>query len=83
MGGLCTEGPHLQEEGEGVVAQLLQQLLLNLGVGQLLFVLQLRINLPRHHEQVTSEGHAHHVHALVAILERARQHHVNCGHVDR
>lgn len=82
-GGQVLLASHLQEEGEGVVPQLLQEPPLDLGVGQLLLVLQLRINLPRHHKQVPPEGHAHHVHVLPTVLERARQHHVNWGQVDR
>lgn len=68
---------HLEEEGEGVVSQLSEQFLLDLGVSQLLFVLQLGVNLPGYQEQVPPEGHAHHIHVLTAVTERARQHHVH------
>ena len=68
---------HLKEEGEGVVSQLVQQPLLDLGMGQLLFVLQLRVNLPGHQEQVPPEGHTHNIHVLTAVPKRARQHHIH------
>lgn len=68
---------HLEEEGEGVVSQLSEQFLLDLGVSQLLFVLQLGVNLPGHQEQVPPEGHAHHIHVLTAVPKCARQHHVH------
>lgn len=58
---------HLKEEGESIVSQLPHQLLLDFGVGKLLFVLQLWINLPGHQEQVPPEGHTHHIHVLAAI----------------
>lgn len=69
----CTEGfisvsaSHLKEEGESVVSQLSEQFLLDLSVSQLLFVLQLGVNLPGHQEQVPPEGHTHHIHVLTAV----------------
>lgn len=68
---------HLKEKGEGVVSQLPEESLLDLGVSQLLFVLQLGVHLPRHHKEVPPKGHAHHIHVLAAIPERARHHHVD------
>lgn len=73
--------PHLKEEGEGVVSQLAEQLLLDLGVSQLLFVLQLGVNLPGHHKQVPLEGHTHHIHVRAAIPKCARQHHIHWRHI--
>lgn len=69
--------PHLEEKGEGVVSKLSQQLLLDLGVGELFFVLQLGVNLPGHQEEVPPEGHAHHIHVLMAVAKCARQHHIH------
>ncbi len=68
----CVPAPasNLKEEGEGVVSQLSEQFLLHLGVSQLLFVLQLGINLPGHQEQVPPEGHAHHIHVLTTVPKR-------------
>ncbi len=68
----CVSAPasNLKEEGEGVVSQLSEQFLLHLGVSQLLFVLQLGINLPGHQEQVPPEGHAHDIHVLTAVSKR-------------
>lgn len=68
---------HLKEKGEGVVSQLPEESLLDLGVSQLLFVLQLRVHLPCHHKEVPPKGHAHHIHVLAAIPECARQHHID------
>lgn len=68
---------HFKEEGEGVVSKLSQELLLDLGVSQLLLVLQLRVNLPCYHEKVSPESHTHHIHILAAVTERARQHHID------
>lgn len=73
--------PHLKEEGEGVVSQLAEQLLLDLGVSQFLFVLQLGVNLPGHHKQVPLEGHTHHIHVRAAIPKCARQHHIHWRHI--
>lgn len=66
---------HLKEEGESVVSELPQELLLHLGVGQLLFVLELRVNLPGHQKQVPPEGYTHHIHVLAAVPKRTGQHH--------
>lgn len=64
--------PHLEEEREGVVSELSEQLLLDFGVSQFLFVLQLRVNLPGQQEQIPPESHAHHIHVLTTVPEGAR-----------
>ena len=67
---LSVSMSHLEEEGDSVVPQLAEQLLLDPGVSQLVSVLQLREHLPGHQEQVSPEGHAHHIHVLTAVPKR-------------
>lgn len=76
----CSCPSHLEEEGEGIVSHLPEQLLLDLGVCQLVFVLQLGVNLPSHQEQVPPESHTHHIHVLPTVPKRAREHHVHWKH---
>lgn len=64
---------HLKEEWVGVVSELAQQFGLDLGVGDLLAVLQRRVHLAGGQVQLPAEGDAHHVHVISAIAKGAGQ----------
>lgn len=64
---------HLEEEREGVVSELAQQLGLHAGVDALLAVLQRRVHLAGRQVELPAEGDAHHVHVVSAVAEGAGQ----------
>ena len=71
--------PHLEGEGVGMLAQLLDEALLQAGEG--LPVLGhggegLRVG----HKEILPEGQAQHIQVLAAVTERTRQGHEDCGH---
>lgn len=64
---------HLEEERVGVLAQLAEQLGLDLGVDGLVTVLQRWEHLSGGQVELSAEGYAHHVHVVSAVPEGAGQ----------